>query len=35
MMETMLEQYKVHDNRKLEENEKLGKIKRCVSTENF
>jgi len=35
MMETMLEQYKVHYNNKLEENEKHGKIKRCVSTENF
>ena len=34
-METMLEQYKVHDNKKLEENEKHGKIKRCISTENF
>ena len=30
MMETMLEQYKVHYNKKLEENEKHGKIKRCV-----
>jgi len=34
-METMLEQYKVHYNNKLEENEKHGKIKLCVSTENF
>jgi len=34
MMETMLEQYKVHYNKKLEENEKHGKIKRCVSNEN-
>ncbi|XP_020614384.1 uncharacterized protein LOC110052584 [Orbicella faveolata] len=34
MVETMLEQYKVHYNKKLDENEKHGKIKRCVSTEN-
>ena len=34
MVETMLEQYKVHDNKKLDENEKLGKIKRCISKEN-
>ena len=30
MMETMLEQYKVHDNKKLDENEKIGQIKRCI-----
>ena len=35
MMETMLEQYKVHDNNKLNEDEKHDKIKRCISTENF
>ena len=34
MVETMLEQYKVHSNKKLEENEKDGKIKRCISKEN-
>ena len=34
MMETMLEQYKVHDNKKLDEDEKHEKIKRCISTEN-
>ena len=34
MVETMLEQYKVHYNKKLDENEKHGKIKRCISTEN-
>ena len=31
MMETMLEQYKVHDNKKLNEDEKHDKIKRCIS----
>ena len=35
LMEKMLEQYKVHHNRNLEENEKHGKIKRCISKENF
>ena len=35
MVETMLEQYKVTSNKKLEENEKHGKIKRCISKENF
>ena len=35
MMEKMLEQYKVHDNKKLDENEKHGKIKRCISKENI
>ena len=35
MVETMLEQYKVHDNKKLDENEKHGKIKACISKENF
>ena len=34
MVETMLEQYKVHSNKKLDENEKHGKIKRCISKEN-
>ena len=34
-VETMLEQYKVHDNKKLEENEKHGKIKRCIGKENI
>ena len=34
MMETMLEKYKVHYNRKLDENDKHGKIKRCISKEN-
>ena len=32
MMETLLEQYKVHYNKKLDENEKDGKIKHCIST---
>ena len=35
MMETMLEQYKVNYNKNLDENEKYGKIKRCISTENL
>ena len=35
MMETMLEQYKVHDNKKLNEDEKHDKIKRCKSTKTF
>ena len=35
MTETMLEQYKVHYNKKLDENEKHGKIKQCVSAEHF
>ena len=30
MMETMLEQYKIHYNTKLDENEKHGEIKRCI-----
>ena len=30
MVETMLEQYKVHYNKKLDENEKHGKIKGCI-----
>ena len=30
MVETMLEQYKVHYNKKLDENEKHAKIKRCI-----
>ena len=34
MVEKMLEQYKVHNNRKLDENEKHGKIKLCISKEN-
>ena len=34
MVETMLEQYKVHYNKKLDENEKHGEIKRCISKEN-
>ena len=34
MMETMLEQYKVQDNKKLNEDVKHAKIKRCISTEN-
>ena len=35
MMETMLEKYKVNYNKKVDENEKHDKIKRCISTENF
>ena len=35
MMETMLEQYKVNYNKNLDENEKHGKIKRCISTGNL
>ena len=35
MVETMLEQYKVNSNKKLDENEKHGKLKRCISKENF
>ena len=29
-VETMLEQYKVHDNKKLDEDENHCKIKRCI-----
>ena len=35
MMETMLEKYKVNYNKKVDENEKHDKIKRCMSTQNF
>ena len=35
MMERMLEQYKAHYNKKLDENDIHGKIKRCISKENF
>ena len=35
MMEKMLEKYKVHFYKKVDENEKHAKIKRCISTENF
>jgi len=35
MIETMLEQYKVHYNKELDESEKDLEIKRCISTENF
>ena len=35
MVETMLEQYKVHYNKKLDEDEKHGEIKRCISEENL
>lgn len=30
VMKTMLVKYKAHYNKKLDENEKRGKIKRCV-----
>ena len=33
MMETMLEKYKVHYNKKVDENEKHDKIKLCIRTE--
>ena len=35
MLERMLEQYKVHDNKILDENEGNGKIKRCISQDDF
>ena len=35
MMVTMLEKYKVNYNKKVDENEKHDKIKRCMSTQNF
>ena len=35
MVETMLEQYKVHYNKKLDEDGKHGEIKRCISEENL
>ncbi|KAJ7392262.1 hypothetical protein OS493_013641 [Desmophyllum pertusum] len=35
MLERMLEQYKVNYNKRLDENERNGKIKRCISKEKF
>ncbi|KAL9954334.1 hypothetical protein ACROYT_G041856 [Oculina patagonica] len=35
MLERMLEQYKVHNNKGPERNERNGKIKRCISQEEF